>query len=108
MENLSFSRDRKNSIVFFKQINAGKRTYFIDVKKDRNNELFLSITESKKIFQDNAAEEAFFQKHQILLYREEFDKFVKALNESLAFIKDNQPDSGELPARKSSNSENPV
>ena len=36
-------------IVFSKSIKAGKRIYYLDVKKNRKDEMFLAITESKKI-----------------------------------------------------------
>ena len=38
-------------IVYSKAIKAGKRIYYLDVKKSKKGELFLAITESKKIFQ---------------------------------------------------------
>lgn len=36
-------------IVFSQSIKAGKRIYYLDVKKNRKDEMFLAITESKKI-----------------------------------------------------------
>ena len=36
-------------IVFSKSIKAGKRIYYLDVKKNRKDEMFLAITESKKV-----------------------------------------------------------
>jgi len=78
----------RNDIVFFKKINAGKRIYYIDVKRNKKDELFLAITESKKVFNDEKSEEAVFEKHKIFLYKEDFDKFVNALNESLEYIKE--------------------
>ena len=35
-------------IVFTKAVKAGKRIYYLDVKKSRKGEMFLAITESKK------------------------------------------------------------
>lgn len=35
-------------IVFTKAIKAGKRIYYLDVKRNRKGEMFLAITESKK------------------------------------------------------------
>ena len=43
-----FSESEKE-IVFSQAVKAGKRIYYIDVKKNRKGEMYLSITESKKI-----------------------------------------------------------
>jgi hypothetical protein len=88
MEDFGTISNARNDIVFFKKINAGKRIYYIDVKRNRKNELFLAITESKKIFNDEKSEEAVFEKHKLFLYKEDFDKFVNALIESLEYIKE--------------------
>ncbi|GHT59980.1 DNA-binding protein [Bacteroidia bacterium] len=88
MEDFRTISNERNDIVFFKKINAGKRIYYIDVKRSKKDELFLSITESKKVFNDEKSEEAVFEKHKLFLYKEEFDKFVNALNESLEYIKE--------------------
>jgi hypothetical protein len=71
--------------VFSKAVRAGKRTYFFDVKTTRANDLYMTITESKKRFDDNG--EFRFDKHKIFLYKEDFEKFVEGMEESLAFIK---------------------
>ncbi|KAA6321125.1 hypothetical protein EZS27_029184, partial [termite gut metagenome] len=64
-------------IVFSKSIKAGKRIYYLDVKKNRRDEMFLAITESKKIVQgDGEDPQVSFEKHKIFLYREDFDKFM--------------------------------
>ena len=41
--------DVDKEIVFSKAIKAGKRIYYLDVKKNRKGEMFLAITESKKV-----------------------------------------------------------
>lgn len=74
---------------FSKRVRAGNRTYFFDVKKTKKEEYYLAITESKRLFKSDG--EPFFEKHKILLYREDFHKWFDALNESLLFIEDNQP-----------------
>ena len=73
-------------IVFSKSIKAGKRMYYLDVKKDRRNDLFLSITESKR---KSVTEEGqfIFEKHKIFLYKEDFDKFEAAFKEALDFMR---------------------
>ena len=78
-------------ILFSKTIRAGKRIYYIDVKKNRKEELFLAITESKKMIQgegDNA--KVSFQKHKIFLYKEDFEKFTNGLHDALAYIEEKQ------------------
>ena len=80
---------RENDIVFSQAIKAGKRIYYLDVKKNRKNELFLAITESKKLELENENSPAQFEKHKIFLYKEDFDKFVNGLTEALNFIREN-------------------
>jgi len=76
-------RDREE--VFTKKVRAGKRTYFFDVKATRANDYYLTITESKKRLEDGV-----FIKHKIFLYKEDFEKFVEGLNETVGYIKENQ------------------
>ena len=62
-------------------VRAGKRTYFFDVKATRSNELYLTITESKKRFNQQSGR-FFYEKHKLFLYQEDFEKFIDALRES--------------------------
>ena len=74
-------------IVFSKSIKAGKRIYYLDVKKNRKDEMFLAITESKKVVNGEGEDaQVCFEKHKIFLYREDFDKFMNGLNEAISFI----------------------
>ncbi|MED9996006.1 MAG: DUF3276 family protein [Paludibacteraceae bacterium] len=76
----------EKEIVFSKTVKAGKRMYYLDVKRDRRDDLFLSITESKR--KGVTAEGQFiFEKHKIFLYKEDFKKFEEALSETLQFIR---------------------
>jgi len=68
--------------IFSKKIRAGKRTYFFDVKSTKGNDYFITITESKKRFDDGS-----FVKHKIFLYKEDFNKFMEALNETVNHVK---------------------
>ena len=75
-------------IVFSQSVKAGKRIYYFDVKKNRKNEMFLAITESKKIVTGEGENpQVSFEKHKIFLYQEDFDKFLQSLQESIDFIK---------------------
>lgn len=76
----------EKEIVFSKAVKAGKRMYYLDVKRDRRDDLFLSITESKR--KGVTADGQFiFEKHKIFLYKEDFAKFEQALAETLQFIR---------------------
>ncbi len=83
------NNDQKIESVYSKRIRAGKRrTYFFDVRATRSNDYFLTITESRKRFNDNG-----YDRHKIFLYKEDFNKFIKALNEAVDFVKtDLMPD----------------
>ncbi len=80
---------RESDIIFSKAVKAGKRIYYLDVKKNKKGELFLAITESKKIINETQPQFNQFEKYKIFLYKEDFDKFMDALEETLHFIKEN-------------------
>lgn len=71
--------------IFTKKVKAGKRTYFFDVKSTRANDYYLTITESKRKVN---GETFSYEKHKIFLYKEDFLKFVEALNESVDYVKE--------------------
>lgn len=83
------NNDKKMESVYSKRIRAGKRrTYFFDVRSTRNQDYYLTITESRKRFNDNG-----YDRHKIFLYKEDFNKFIKALNEAVDHVKtDLMPD----------------
>ena len=87
-ESQDISGSRFNQDIFSKSVRAGKRTYFFDVKSTRQDELYLTITESKRRFEQDGA--PVFDKHKIFLYREDFDKFVECLQEIVGYINENQ------------------
>ena len=74
---------REKEEVFSKVVKAGRRTYFFDIKSTKGNDLYLTITESKKTTEDGFER---FEKHKIFLYKEDFEKFEEALNETLLKI----------------------
>ncbi len=80
--------------VFTKVVRAGKRTYFFDVKTTRNEDLYLTITESKKRLGKEG--KMFYEKHKIFLYREDFEKFCEGLREAVVFA-----ENGVVPERTS-------
>ena len=83
------NNEKKQDSVYSTRIRAGKRrTYFFDVRATRANDYFLTITESRKRFDDNG-----YDRHKVFLYKEDFNKFLKALTEALDFVKtDLMPD----------------
>jgi hypothetical protein len=75
--------ERKQESVYSKRVRAGKRrTYFFDIRETRGNDFFLTITESRKRFDDNG-----YDRHKVFVYKEDFNKFVKALNETVDYVK---------------------
>lgn len=78
-------------IIFSKSIKAGKRIYYLDVKKNRKDEMFLAITESKKIVSGEGDDSLVsFEKHKIFLYKEDFEKFINGLTQAVEFINETQ------------------
>jgi len=73
----------KNSEVYSKVVRAGKRTYFFDVKSTKGNDLYLTLTESKKTTVDGRES---YQKHKLFLYKEDFEKFQDGLADALKKI----------------------
>ncbi len=83
--NKNFEEKRNAEVAFSKKIKAGKRrTYFFDVRETRGNDYFITITESKKRFNDEG-----YDRHKMFLYKEDFNKFIAALTETVDFVKTN-------------------
>ena len=71
--------------IYTKTVRAGKRTYFFDMKKTRNEDYYLTITESKRKVDVEGSQN--FEKHKVFLYKEDFEKFSEGLNEVINYIK---------------------
>lgn len=85
--------ENDKEIIFSKAIKAGKRIYYLDVKKSRKNEMYLAITESKKIISEEGNDsQVSFEKHKIFLYKEDFEKFANRLQQAIQYIKENSPE----------------
>lgn len=79
-------------LIYSEGVKAGKRIYYFDVKQSRNGDKYIAITESKKINEGTPENPRFtFQKHKLFLYKEDYEKFVEALNRTLGVAK------GEIP-----------
>jgi hypothetical protein len=82
-ENYENNNDRKIESVYSTRVRAGKRrTYFFDVRATRSNDYFLTITESRKRFDNNG-----YDRHKVFIYKEDFNKFIKAITEAIDFVK---------------------
>ncbi len=83
------SQERNGDDIYSKPVRAGKRTYFFDVKATKNNDYYLTITESKrKVEKDGRFS---YDKHKIFLYKEDFEKFAAGLEEVVQYIKEKCP-----------------
>jgi hypothetical protein len=71
--------------IYSERVRAGKRTYFFDVKATRSNDYYVTITESKRKYKDDGYT---YEKHKIFLYKEDFNKFLEALNNTVNHVKD--------------------
>ncbi len=98
-----FGTDVPRDDIYSKSVRAGKRTYFFDVKATRSNELYLTITESKRRFNQQTGK-FFYEKHKLFLYREDFEKFREALLETYEAIDGLQ---GEMPQPSESKEDPP-
>lgn len=72
--------------LYSKAVRAGKRTYFFDVKTTKGNDLYLTITESKRKYNDDG--KFHYEKHKLFLYKEDFDKFSEGLEEAVGKIEE--------------------
>jgi len=83
------NNEKRSDSIYSKRVRAGKRrTYFFDVRTTRGNDYYLTITESRKRFSGEG-----YDRHKIFLYKEDFNKFIKGLNETVDYVKtDLMPD----------------
>ena len=81
----------EKDVIFSHAIKAGKRIYYMDVRKTRKDEMYLSITESKKIGSgEGDDQQVSFEKHKIFLFKEDFQKFQESLTEAINYINSQQ------------------
>ncbi|MBO4250426.1 MAG: DUF3276 family protein [Paludibacteraceae bacterium] len=76
---------REQEIVYSRSVKAGKRIYYLDVRKARNEDLYLCITESKRR-QSEGEEAPSFEKHKVFLYKEDFAHFTEGLQDVIAYV----------------------
>lgn len=101
MEDLKKKSTTENGdkeIIFSKAVKAGKRIYYLDVKKNRKDEMYVAITESKKVVAGEGENpQVSFEKHKIFLYKEDFGKFMHGLQQVIEYIEEEQGLSTDAP-----------
>ena len=81
----------EKDIIYSKMLKAGKRIYYLDVKKNLRDDLFIVITESKRNYSENSSNVT-FEKHKIFLYKEDFEKFMDGMEHIINFIRNTEKD----------------
>lgn len=81
-----YVEDSDKEIIYSKAIKAGKRIYYLDVKRNLKDDLFIAVTESKKVLSKDSSQFS-FEKHKIFLYKEDFGKFMDGMQEVIDYIK---------------------
>lgn len=87
MESRKFESKGEPEIIYSRSVKAGKRIYYLDVKKARNDDLYLCVTESKRR-QSSEEEPPQFEKHKLFLYKEDFSHFMEGLNDVIGYIRE--------------------
>ena len=83
--------EAESNILFSKAVKAGQRIYYVDVKMNKKDEMYLSITESKKLVSGTTEMPQYnYEKHKIFLFKEDFQKFQESLNEAINYINNQQ------------------
>ncbi|MBR1890006.1 MAG: DUF3276 family protein [Alloprevotella sp.] len=78
-------------ILFFREVKAGKRIYYIDVKRDRNGDHYISLTESKRIKAGTEGEKPVFEKHKVFFYVDDLEKLSKAMDDVRNYLRNEVP-----------------
>lgn len=94
MNNFEIKRDKDldegAEEIYSKDVRAGRRTYFFDVKATRNDDYYITVTESRKKTEKDGRFS--FEKHKIHLYKEDFCKFSEGFEEVVRFIREHKPE----------------
>ena len=98
----------ESEILFTRSVKAGKRVYYIDVKQDRREQLYISITESKRVKDGDEVNRPLFEKHKIFVYQEDVENFVQAFGEVADYARKNARLTEAVPAADTPVEESPV
>ncbi len=82
---MDYNSNRMKEELYSQSVSAGKRKYFFDVKETKGGDKFIVIAESRKLF-DNNTGNFYYEKNKMFLYKEDFEKFRKGLNNAITFI----------------------
>ena len=104
MENRKFEERKEPEIVYSRSVKAGKRIYYLDVRKARNEDLYLCITASKRR-QAGEDEQPSFEKHKLFLYKEDFARFTEGLKDVIGYVQEQLGDIEERPEWKPESAE---
>jgi hypothetical protein len=72
---------RKDDSLFSKRVKAGRRIYFIDVKRNKKGNLYLSISEKRK------EKDGSVKRTRVIVFEEDVMKFEDAFNEVVVDLK---------------------
>ncbi|MCC6011543.1 PUR family DNA/RNA-binding protein [Candidatus Caldipriscus sp.] len=72
---------RKDDSLFSKRVKAGRRIYFIDIKKNKKGDLYLSISEKRK------EKDGSVKRTRVIVFEEDVMKFEDAFNEVVVDLK---------------------
>lgn len=80
-------QNKNNDAIFTKKVGGGRiRTYFIDVKKTKNADHYIVLTENTKRLEDSGID-----RHKIFIYKEDINKFLTAFKEAVDKVKELSP-----------------
>ncbi len=81
----------EKDIFFSRTVKAGKRIYYVDVKRSRNDDFYVALTESKKVVTGEGEDaRVSFEKHKIFLYQEDFENFLQAITDAVGYVEQNK------------------
>lgn len=83
MKNTEDNQNREE--LFSKAVRAGKRTYFFDVKETKSGDQYITITESKRRFENDQGKFV-YEKHKLFLFQEDFEKFLDGFSRAVGFV----------------------
>lgn len=96
--NKKTQNETESDILFSRTIKAGQRIYYLDVKKNKRGDMYLSITESKKMVSGTQeTQQVSYEKHKIFIFSEDFQKFRDSLSDVMDYVTGTQGDAGERP-----------
>lgn len=75
--------------ILSRTVKSVHRTYFLDVRATKGEDLFVSITESRK--RQNPDGTQYYDRHKIVLYKEDIMRFCEEFGNIEKFLKENRP-----------------